>query len=204
MKPNEPIPVLVWTDLETTGLDPDHHSILETAAIATAADLSGGDEPDRFHTVVWWNGNPATLPSAVRNMHTDNGLLEEATALDAPTLWDADEAMAAWLDDVAARHAAERLTLAGSSAHFDMGFITKHMPQTRERLHYRVFDVSTLLQAFQWWADDDLGRSQFPDEAAHRAEQDISTSLTLCRAAHAVVLRASSGGSHGPHLRLGS
>lgn len=201
MKPDEPTPVLIWTDLETTGLNPDCDSLLEVAAIATAADLSG-DEDDRFHTVVWWNGNVEDMNSAARQMHTDNGLLEEVVSPDAPTLGEADVAMATWLDEIAAKHSAERLTLAGSSAHFDMGFIDKHMPRTRKRLHYRVFDVSTLLQAFQWWAGDDLGRSQFPDEAIHRAQQDIATSLALCRSAHAAVLSASSGPTSGTHLKL--
>ena len=31
---------LVWIDLEMTGLDPDHHVVVEVAALVTDADLN--------------------------------------------------------------------------------------------------------------------------------------------------------------------
>jgi oligoribonuclease len=43
--------MLVWTDLETTGLEPENCSILEIAAIITDDDLN---EVARFQRVVYW------------------------------------------------------------------------------------------------------------------------------------------------------
>ena len=67
--------VLVWLDMEMTGLDPEVDVPIEVAMVITTADL---EELDHVQAVIW---QPAShlermLP-VVRQMHTSNGLLEK-------------------------------------------------------------------------------------------------------------------------------
>lgn len=180
---------LIWVDLETTGLDPIMDDVLEMAAVVTDTGLVGGDDQrDTFHALVSWEGAIEQLTEWVRNTHTETGLLEEVTggSTSSVVLERADHLMATWLDEVRERHQSTRLTLAGSTPSFDMSFIERHLPEVRQRLHYRLFDVSTLRQACVWWSD--VGGSNqtndlfgWKEEPAHRATQDVRYSLELAR-----------------------
>jgi hypothetical protein len=69
-------PRLVFLDLETTGLDPKHNTILEIGLLVV--DLTGAQPPKRFSGTLGGN-----LPSGqkmdpfVENMHKGNGLFED-------------------------------------------------------------------------------------------------------------------------------
>lgn len=178
MRNDEPVPTLIWADLETTAISPEEGDILEVAAVATDTDLVRIAAPaERFESIVHWNGDPASLDAFVREMHTANGLLRAAS--DGSILDEVDRQFARWLTDIAERAGAERLTLAGASVAFDMGWITHHMPATASLLHYRVFDISTLKQALLWgW----FGAIQIPDgESPHRAMPDVEHALATAR-----------------------
>jgi len=161
---------LVWLDLETTGLDPLAHQVLEVA-VATA------DLHDPFN-LTWVYS--AVLPLAptprtaldpfIIDMHTKNGLLADCDSWLTKRREEVDEALVKvvpWVEDKE-----ERCTLAGSSIHFDHSFIKVHFPRLNKNLSHRHYDVSALKLYCQ-----SLGMPKFKKAEAHRAKDDIIESV---------------------------
>src|SRR5690606_34797175 len=132
--------MLVWMDLEMTGLDPARHVIVEIATIVTDDELNVVAEgPD---LVVH---QPAAalelMDDVVRDMHTTSGLLP---AIQASTI-SLEEAGAATLEFIKA-HVPEPRTvpLCGNSIGTDRRFLAVHLPAIEAHLHYRSVDVSSI------------------------------------------------------------
>lgn len=160
---------LLWLDLETTGLDPQTDTILEVCVMAapiedpfTAVPLCAG--------VIHHDG--AGLSDFILDMHTKNGLLAEC-AVSPYTLADADTALAAALPPDALR---ANLVLAGSSVHFDLGFVRAHLPKFASQISHRIYDVSSVKLFCQ-----SLGMPTFRKADAHRASPDILESIDHAR-----------------------
>lgn len=71
--------MLLWVDVETTGLDPDHDRILEVGMRCT--DMRGVREAGGFHRVIGLKGRKASITDGnleAWRMHCANGLLEDA------------------------------------------------------------------------------------------------------------------------------
>src|SRR3954447_16472230 len=88
-------PVLVWMDLEMTGLDPTRHAIVEIATLITDDELEiVAEGPDLVVTQP-----PQALDAmedVVRNMHTTSGLLDAIRSSEV-TLEDAGEQTLAFI-----------------------------------------------------------------------------------------------------------
>ncbi|MGH9295202.1 MAG: oligoribonuclease, partial [Acidimicrobiales bacterium] len=116
--------MLVWMDLEMTGLEPEHHVIVEIATLVTDDDLNIVDRgPD---LVVSASAEQlAAMDEVVRRMHTSSGLLKE---IEASTLT-LEEAGAATLEFIRS-HAPEPngVPLAGNSIGVDRRFLRRHLP----------------------------------------------------------------------------
>lgn len=129
---------LVWMDLEMTGLDPERCAILEIGVIVTGADLAPLAEIER---VIWQP--PEVLDRMdpfVRQMHTDNGLLDRVRA-STVSLERAERDVFTTIQ----KHCGPQTgILSGSSIHTDRTFIARYMPLVERYLHYRHVDVSTL------------------------------------------------------------
>ena len=68
--------MLVWIDLEMTGLDPERHSIVEIASLITDDDLNIiAEGPDLV--IGASDTQLATMDDFVRHMHSASGLLDE-------------------------------------------------------------------------------------------------------------------------------
>lgn len=156
----------MWCDLETTGLDPVTCDILEVAFAVVKFDrpfdnVIGGSLVLRHQQ--WSN-----VERRVLEMHTKSGLVNECL-LSEHTLNEVERIIIDNLDG------APCVVLAGSSVHFDLGFIRAKMPLVAALLHYRVYDVSAV-RNFAY----SLGMPEMPHvESAHRARQDIEASVTL-------------------------
>ncbi|HEX8803799.1 MAG TPA: oligoribonuclease [Acidimicrobiales bacterium] len=168
--------MLVWMDLEMTGLDPSRHVIVEIATLVTDDDLVIVDEgPD---LVV--HQPPAALAAmdqVVREMHTRSGLLD-AIAASSTTL---EEAGAATLDFIR-RHVPTPRTvpLCGNSIGTDRRFLATYLPAVEDHLHYRSVDVSTLKELAARWRPAVLEAA--PKKAStHRALDDIRESVAELR-----------------------
>lgn len=158
-------------DLETTGLDADKDQILEIAWAPLSANFEQLDQTKRFVLEM----TPAareriTANEYVKNMHQANGLIADSLAGGLP-LSVVEKAIMADADSWV--WAEPKLTIFGSSVHFDLRFIQAHMPALASWLHYRVLDVTTLLSFGRAaGAPEDEGRT-----IAHRASDDINWSI---------------------------
>ncbi|MGH9003771.1 MAG: oligoribonuclease, partial [Acidimicrobiia bacterium] len=77
--PGEASGVLIWMDLEMTGLEPERHAIVEIATLATDWDLEALDEG--VDLVVHQPEEVlAGMGDFVRQMHARSGLLDEIRA----------------------------------------------------------------------------------------------------------------------------
>lgn len=161
---------LLWLDLETTGLDPQHDSILEIA-VARAPINDPFNYVQLLNRVAKHSGY--WLSDFIRDMHTKNGLLKECRTGD--SLLDIEEVL---LDFIPMLPKNDRPVLAGSSIHFDQAFIKFHMPELYSRLSHRLYDVSSV----RLFAES-LGAPDFRGEgdSTHRAMSDIIDSVELAK-----------------------
>ena len=187
-----PLPThLLFTDLETTGLDPLQDDIIEAGFILTTTDLT---PVDLVRNLV--RPTPAAMArllasDALVRMHSANGLL---TALGIT----GRQAPARFPDNVLPVVAVERRVLdrlhrhgvgkgqvhmAGSGvAAFDKPFLARHMPELHAHLHYAPIDVGVLRRTWQMWTGGDLVTAN--QDKTHRALDD-----TRCHLAEATAFQ---------------
>jgi oligoribonuclease len=163
---------LVWLDLETEGLTASSCAILEIAV--SIADLAAPfDAVPAYHAVLQMD--PITIRALqasnpyVHEMHTKSGLFA-ACAASRVYLPEVKRALMGIIPVVEDRD--EMPTLAGSSVHFDHGFLRHWMPQLSERLSHRHYDVSAVKLFCQ-----SLGMPKPPKAEAHRAKDDVLESI---------------------------
>lgn len=166
----------LWLDLETTGLDPATDVILEVAAVVTGPDLI---ERASFEAVIQFRGEIER--EFVRRMHTASGLLDACRGGE-----DLADVEAVLLELVGAHEwQAGKPILAGSSVHFDRGFVRARMPEIDRVLHHRHLDVSAVRMACE-----DAGRKfAWRGEQRHRAMLDITESIWNMNSMRETVLR---------------
>ena len=168
--------MLVWMDLEMTGLDPGRDVIVEIATLVTDDDLEiVAEGPDLVVTCT-----PellAEMDEIVRSMHTRSGLLA-AIATSTVSL---EEAGKQTLDFIK-EHVPEARTvpLCGNSIGTDRRFLAHYLPEVEEWLHYRSVDVSTVKELARRWYPDAVAGA--PKKAGgHRAMDDIKESVAELR-----------------------
>jgi oligoribonuclease len=164
--------MLVWMDLEMTGLDPDRHVVVEVATLVTDDNLEIVEEgPDIV--VGATDAQLAEMDDVVRKMHTDSGLLDAIRA----STTTVEEATALTLGFIKS-HVPEprRVPLCGNSIGVDRRFLRHYLPAVEDHLHYRSIDVSTVKERCKRWYPSLYGRA--PKKAGnHRALDDIRESV---------------------------
>jgi oligoribonuclease len=165
--------MLIWMDLEMTGLDPERHVIVEIATLVTDDDLNiVAEGPD----LVIYQPDEALseMDDFVTNMHTTSGLLE---LIKASTV-SQNDAMQQTLDFIKL-HSPEpmKIPLCGNSIRTDRTFLAKYMPDIENWLHYRCVDVSTVKELVKRW-NPGLEHARPKSEGiTHRAMDDIRDSV---------------------------
>ena len=168
----EPPGVLIWMDLEMTGLDTGRDSIVEIAALATDWDLTPLDggidlvvhQPEEVL---------AGMGDVVRQMHERSGLLAEIRASEVPL----SEAGARVLEYIKGHAPTPRtVPLCGNSIGMDRRFLARHLPEIEDHLHYRSIDVSSVKELCRRWYPEPFKAR--PDKTeGHRALSDVHASI---------------------------
>ena len=164
--------MLVWMDLEMTGLDHTSDVIVEIATLVTDDDLQivaeGPDlvvhQPDEVL---------ASMDPFVVDMHTKSGLLDQIKA-STITLEEAGAETLAFIREHAP--VARTVPLCGNSIGTDRRFLSAYLPEIEEHLHYRSVDVSSLKELVRRWHPDVLTQRGWK-QGAHRALDDIRESV---------------------------
>jgi oligoribonuclease len=168
--------MLVWMDLEMTGLDHTSDVIVEIATLVTDDDLNiVAEGPD---IVVHQSDDVLQrMDPFVVDMHTRSGLLELIRA-STVTLDEAGEATLAFIRE----HVPEARTvpLCGNSIGTDRRFLAAYLPAIEEYLHYRSVDVSSVKELVRRWYPDVLTQRGWK-AGTHRALDDIRESVSEMR-----------------------
>ncbi|MGB2756065.1 MAG: oligoribonuclease [Acidimicrobiia bacterium] len=166
-----PSEVMVWVDLEMTGLDVRTHTIVEIAIIATDADLKPLD--DGLDLVI--RAEDADLEHIdpfVYTMHKRSGLLK---AIEASTTSLVDAGTAA-LEYVKGHVGPGIAPMCGNSIGVDRRFLDAYLPELDQYLHYRSVDVSSLKELCRRWKPAEYARRP-SKRGSHRALDDILESI---------------------------
>ena len=161
--------LLVWIDLEMTGLDYHNDVILEIATIITDTELNivatGPDlvihQPEQaLNRMDTW----------CVETHSKSGLLEKVRS-SSLTVAQAEEQTLQFLQQFCEKQTAP---LCGNTVWFDKLFLKKDMPAIVDFLHYRVVDVTAFKIMLSAWSGKNVS---FKKKNNHRALDDIKESI---------------------------
>lgn len=177
--------MLVWLDLEMTGLDPERDQILEIATLVTDDQLEvlaeGPDIVVRATEEALERMSPV-----VKKMHAESRLLD-AVRSSGTSL---EEATGATLEFVRS-HVPEphSAPLCGNSIGTDRRFLARYVPELDRYLHYRSVDVSSIKELCRRWYPEVLDAA--PKKAAHhRALDDVRESVAELRYYRRTIFRS--------------
>lgn len=164
--------MLVWMDLEMTGLDHTSDVIVEIATLITDDDLNIiAEGPDLV--VHATDEQLAAMDPFVVNMHTKSGLLDQITASTITLEAAGAETLAFIKQNVPEERT---VPLCGNSIGTDRRFLAAYLPEIEEYLHYRSIDVSSVKELVKrWYPDLDANRPR--GQGSHRALDDIRESV---------------------------
>jgi oligoribonuclease len=189
------VKVFMWLDLETTGLNRERCEAIQVAGFLSYANdpfIHALDLPERVmrpsSRVLW---EPGAL-----HMHKRSGLFSVATNC-CHFDHQVDTEYTRILCDYERKVREQRgdntkftYILAGSSVQFDRAFIDKQLPMLAAHLHYRHFDVTTLMM-FAETLGIELDNTD--KTTAHTAMADIKMSWQTARDIHELIVNAQKG-----------
>ncbi|ALG69031.1 oligoribonuclease [Beggiatoa leptomitoformis] len=160
---------LIWIDLEMTGLEPAHESIIEIATVITDVHLNlvaegpviAIHQPDSLlATMDEWN----------TRQHNESGLVTRVreSTIDLAT---AEQMTLAFLQQYVP---AGKSPICGNTVSQDRLFLHAYMPTLEKYFHYRQIDVSTLKELARRWMPQ---LPKFSKTAQHLAMSDIYESI---------------------------
>lgn len=159
-------------DLEMTGLDANSDVIVEIATLVTDDELNiVAEGPDLV--IHQPEAALANMDDVVTKMHTSSGLLDAIRASEISLEQAGAETLAFLKEHI---EQPRTVPLCGNSIGMDRRFLSVHLSEIEEFLHYRSVDVSTIKELARRWYPEDLpGLSK--GASAHRAMDDIKESL---------------------------
>ena len=163
--------LLVWMDLEMTGLNFEHDHILEIATIITNTDLqiiAEGPELiiNQPEEVI------RSMNEWCQELHVKSGLVDAVRASNT-SLAAAEQQTLEFIKEHVAEHKAP---LCGNSIHQDRVFLRAYMPSIENYLHYRNIDVSTVKELAKAWVPT-IYSERPKKHSTHRALDDVKESI---------------------------
>jgi oligoribonuclease len=163
--------VLVWLDLEMTGLDPAKNTIIEIATLVSDNDLNVLAEGPEI-VINTDEGHLGKMIEIVREMHTKSGLVQRVRQ-STVNVRDAERETLGFLRRWCKPRTAP---LCGNSIWCDRMFLKLQMPELDGFLHYRTIDVSSFKEVGTRWSVNALGGAPRKGDK-HRALDDVRESL---------------------------
>jgi len=161
---------LIWVDLEMTGLEPDHDTIIEIATIVTDSDLNVIAEGPVF-AIHQSAETMAGMDDWNTNQHGGSGLTQRVLESEV-TMELAEAETIAWLAQYVE---AGKSPMCGNSIGQDRRFMVKYMPALEAFFHYRNLDVSSVKELARRWRPDVLAGVK--KSGSHLAMDDIRDSI---------------------------
>ena len=167
--------LLVWLDLEMTGLDPKKCTVIEIGVVITDNQLEIVEEGPAIaihHSDKTLNGMEAWS----RYHHKKSGLTEACRASKV-SLKKAESQVLHFIQKHCKKNSSP---LCGNTIWQDRRFLIKYMPTLEQYLHYRTIDVSSLKELVRRWYSD---AHAMPHEknSTHRVMDDIHESIEELR-----------------------
>ena len=168
--------MLVWIDLEMTGLDLAKDALIEIAVLVTDGDLNVQD--DGLDLLIPPSAQAMdAMGDFVRKMHTDSGLLDELTRATL-TMAQTEQQVLDYIKQYVP--VPRKAPLAGNTIGTDRSFLARDMPLLEGHLHYRNVDVSSVKELARRW----FPKAYYAAPAKHgnhRALADIQESIEELR-----------------------
>ncbi len=162
--------LLVWIDLEMTGLDPNIERIIEVATLITDADLNVVAEGPVI-AVKQPDSQLAQMDEWNQKTHGESGLVARVKASTVTTA----EAEQQTLEFLRRYVMSGSSPMCGNSIHQDRRFLEREMPDLWAFFHYRNLDVSTVKELAKRWSPGAL--AGFKKRNVHLAMDDIKESI---------------------------
>lgn len=167
-----------WIDAEMTNIDEATGKVIEIAAIMTTWQL---EEIETFHRVIHYEQDflYETLSPWSQQHHTrGNPSLLKLVEISPHSKVEVERDFKLWLDK---HRGTKKLMMAGSSVHWDRKFILNQFPTLRAVFHFRIIDVTTILELVRRWMPSQILRDAPKRSMSHRALDDIRSSIDLLR-----------------------
>lgn len=165
--------MLLWTDIETTGLDPQDDLILEVGWLITDDQLNV-IRPLRSAVIENSIKRVRSMcDEYVTKMHDNSELFDAIEFYPTYPLGEVEQ----WIiEDIASSmsgNMADPPRFAGSSVHYDKSFLDLRMPELAKVTHHRIYDVTTIQQLF---TSVGIVQGDSFTGTRHRAADDIENS----------------------------
>lgn len=174
-KKNQPVKEpLVWVDCEMTGLDINNDKIIEICCLITDGDLNVVDE-DGYESTIYYDSTVMdNMNEWCIEQHGKTGLTEKVLSNPQQTL---DKVRSELLTYIKQYIPDNRVgVMAGNSIHMDKFFMYREFPEVIDHLHYRLLDVSAIME-MGFRHNRDLMKVAPPKAGNHTARSDILDSI---------------------------
>ena len=161
--------LLVWIDLEMTGLDPHENKIIEIASIITDSELLIVAEGPNI-VINQPEEELAKMDEWNVSHHTANGLVKKVRK-SSISLKEAEQMTCDFLAKYCVPNTA---LLCGNTIGTDRLFLFFHMPDLEKFVHYRSIDVTSVKELTRRWYP--RGK-KYRKDSGHRALDDIRGSI---------------------------
>ncbi|NBS64269.1 MAG: oligoribonuclease [Betaproteobacteria bacterium] len=166
--------LLVWVDMEMTGLRPDHDRIIEVALVITDESLTVRAQSESF-AIRQTDEVLGGMDQWNQSTHKRSGLIDRVRV----SPWSEESAEQALLDFLTPWVPSGKSPMCGNSICQDRRFMARYMPRLESFFHYRNLDVSTLKELCRRWRPE-VAR-KFGKRGAHTALADIFESIDELR-----------------------